>query len=320
MAATANTTLLTDLLDPQVVADEIKLKLIPNIRFAPLATLDYTLRGRDGDTLTFPFYPYSGDAVDVAEGQDIPIDRLEQGTREVKVSKIGKGIEYTDEALLSGNNNNIASEAVRQITQGIASKIDTKLLGVMDDAILESNIPSTGNVANAIIDGVAQFGEDMDQTKILAVPSDLFARITKSNEWIQNTEKGAEILISGSIGQIAGCQVVVSDRLKAQYTYAKTTDTAIDASKTYYEKNDKGVYLAVKTPDVADIENYYEATKVSDPKAFIVMPGALRLVMKRDFLVEFDRDVVDQTNVIVGSSMFAPYLFDENKIVKLNIQ
>lgn len=321
MASTANTTKLSDLLDPQVVADEIKLKLVDNIKLAQFATIDNTLEGRDGDELTFPFYPYSGDAVDVAEGADIPINKLEQGTKKVKVSKIGKGIEYTDEALLSGNANNIAFEAVRQITTGVASAIDSKLLAEMKaNAILSANVPASGNIANAVIDGVSRFGEDMEEAKALLIPSSLYARIAKSSEWIPNTDKGAQIAISGSVGQIAGCQVVISDRLGNKFTYALTTDTSIDSSKTYYAKTPEGVFYVVENPVVGDLDKYYEQTQVATESAFIIKPNALRLVMKRDFLVEFDRDIIDQTNVVIGSSIFAPYLYDQNKVVKLNIQ
>lgn len=321
MASTANTTRLSDLLDPQVVADEIKLKLVDKIKLAQFATIDNTLVGRDGDELTYPFYPYIGDAVDVAEGADIPIAKMEQGTKTVRVSKIGKGVEYTDEALLSGNANNIASEAVRQITTSVASAIDNKFLAEMKaNAILSANIPSSGNISNAVIDGVSRFGEDMDETKALLIPSSLYARIAKSNEWIPNTERGADIAISGSVGQIAGCQVVISDRLGNKYTYALTEDTSIDSSKTYYAKTKEGMYYAVENPVASDLDSYYEQTQVATESAFIIKPDALRLVMKRGFLVEFDRDIIDQTNVVIGSSLFAPYLFNQNKVVKLNIQ
>lgn len=48
--------------------------------------------------------------------------------------------------------------------------------------------------------------------------------------------------------------------------YTLTTDTAIDSSKTYYERTGSGtaespyVYTAVKTPDEDDIATYYELT------------------------------------------------------------
>ncbi|MBD5145048.1 MAG: phage coat protein [Ruminococcus sp.] len=48
---------------------------------------------------------------------------------------------------------------------------------------------------------------------------------------------------------------------------AKTTDTAIDESKTYYTRSGSSgnyIYTPVKTPVVADIGNYYEAT-ASEP-------------------------------------------------------
>ena len=56
MASTSNTTMLADLLDPQVVADYIDKKLIDNIRFAPLATIRTDLMGRPGDEVTVPYY------------------------------------------------------------------------------------------------------------------------------------------------------------------------------------------------------------------------------------------------------------------------
>ena len=48
------TTMLANLLDPQVVADLVEKKLINHIRFAPLAEVDTTLVGRPGDTVTLP--------------------------------------------------------------------------------------------------------------------------------------------------------------------------------------------------------------------------------------------------------------------------
>lgn len=49
-------TYLSDLFNPQVVADLIDTKLTDNMVFAPLARLDYTLQGRAGNTVTLPYY------------------------------------------------------------------------------------------------------------------------------------------------------------------------------------------------------------------------------------------------------------------------
>ena len=49
-------TYLSDIFNPQVVADLLESKLTNNMVFAPLAMIDYTLQGRAGDTVTLPYY------------------------------------------------------------------------------------------------------------------------------------------------------------------------------------------------------------------------------------------------------------------------
>lgn len=52
----------------------------------------------------------------------------------------------------------------------------------------------------------------------------------------------------------------------------------------------------------------------------IVRPGALALFIKRDTLVEYDRDIVDQNNYIVGSKLFAPYLYKPGEAIKIVVK
>lgn len=270
MASTSNTTLLTDLFVPQVVADTIDAKLIDAIRFAPLATIDTTLVGRDGDKLMFPSYAYVGPASDVNEGADIPIKKLTETSTPVQVSKIGLGVQFTDEALLAGNNNDIADEAAKQITAAINDKVESKFIAAMsNDATLTHTIAKTDDGATGVAEALLKFGEDIDGDKVIIVPPSFYGRLLKSDGWIPNTEVGANIKISGSVGTVYGTQVVLSNRLTNE--------------------------------------------------AYIVKPGALRLVMKRNTMVEFDRDIVDQTNYIVGSKLFAPYVYDASKLIKVTL-
>ena len=53
---TTTGTYLSNLFNPQVVADIIDTKLTENMVFAPLAKIDYTLEGRAGNTVTLPYY------------------------------------------------------------------------------------------------------------------------------------------------------------------------------------------------------------------------------------------------------------------------
>lgn len=272
MAATEKTTMLNDLFVPEVVADVIDKKLIDAIRFAPLAKIDTTLVGRDGDELTMPSYDYIGMAEDVAEGADIPIKKLNQTTEKVKVSKIGLAVQFTDEALLSGNDNDIAEEAAEQIVTAINDKLESKLINAMSTtSTLTSNIAINDDGATGIATALQQFGEDIDGDKVLVVPPAYYGRLLNSKGWIPNTEMGAEIIVRGSVGMVYGTQIVLSNRL-----------TALN-------------------------------------EAYIIKPGALAIAMKRNTLVEFDRDKIDQTNYIIGSKIFAPYVYDKSKIIKLTL-
>lgn len=326
MAATEYTTKLANLFDPEVVGDLINRKLINALRFAPLARIDDTLVGRAGDELTLPFYNYIGAASAVNEGADIPIAVLSQGTTKVKVSKIGKAVQFTDEAALSGFGN-VAGEASRQVVMAINDKVESLLLENMGAvASMSKTIAAatggTDAAADDIGDALTLFGEDIDGAKVLLCTPELYGRLRKTAHWIPNTEMGAEAIVRGTVGMIHGCQVVVSNRLKAAgyKTYAKTTDVAVDSGKTYYILNVLGQYEKVANPVTADIGTYYEQTAVSSGNvAYIVKPGSLAIVMKRDTLVEFDRDIIDETNVIKASKLFAPYVYNANGIIKLPI-
>lgn len=281
MAATANATLLADLLDPQVVADYIDAKLINAIRFSPLAHIDTTLVGRPGDEVTLPQYQYVGAATAVAEGADIPIAKLTQTTTPVKVSKIGRAIEFSDEALLSGYNNDIAQEAARQVVVAINDKVEMDLIAKMGaasaqgGATLTATIAATADPADGIADALTKFGEDIDGEKVIVIPPAFYARLRKSKSWIPNTEIGANAIIRGTIGMVHGCQVVPSNRL---------------------------------TP------------LSGDATAYIVKPGALAIFMKRDTLVEFDRDILSEMNYIKASKLFAPYIYDQSKVIKVTLE
>lgn len=312
----ANTTMLADLIDPEVLAAFIDKKLVDYIRLAPLARIDNTLVGTAGDEVSLPFYDYIGDAEAVAEGEDIPIAKLTQDLTKVKISKIGKAVEFTDEALLSGAGN-ISNEAAKQVLTAINSKVETSLtVNMRTNATLTGTIVAANDPAEDIADALTNFGEDIDGEKVLVIPPAFYAKLRKSKLWVPNTEIGADIIIKGTVGMVHGCQIVTSNRLAAHNEYAKTTDTSVDQTKTYYVFV-KGAWTAVQNPSDDDISTYYEATAVA-ANAYIVKPGALAIYMKRNTLVEFDRDKLSQKNYIIASKLFAPYVYDKSKLIKLS--
>ena len=263
-------TKLANLFDPEVVGNLIDKKLIDNIVFAPLADVDNTLVGRPGDILTMPYFVYAGAASDLSEGVAISTVSLNASTASVTIREVGKGFLLTDNALLSGFGDPIG-QAASQLTKAIADKVDIDLLAEMTSSIASTmtyeTSSSTAPVGVADIAAALElFGEDIDGAKALVCSPKLYTAIRATKDWCPASEFAAGALVRGSVGQIFGCNIIVSNRLK-------------------------GVSAAAE-------------------KAFIVKPGALRLVMKRNVLVEFDRDVLLRGNVVTATMHYAPYLYN----------
>lgn len=259
-------TYLENLFDPQVVADLIDVKLTDKIVFAPLATIDNTLAGRAGDTVTLPYYAYVGAAENVEEGHDIPIARLNQTTKQVKVKKIGKGVQFTDEAVMSGYGDPLG-EGVNQIVTSVADKVDKMLLASAGKATTLVYEAQDDLAVTDIPLALALFGEDNDGTKVIVCDANFYAKLLR-NDWIPASEIAADVRVRGVVGMAYGCQVLVTNR-------------------------------------------------VENGNFYIMKPGALAVFMKRDTMVESDRDIVNQSTVLVGSKLFAPYVLNENKIIKI---
>lgn len=269
MAVSATATKIGNLVDPQVIGSMIDKKLINAIKFAPLAEVHADLVGRPGDTVSLPSYGYIGQAVTVTEGTDIPIKQLTATTTPVKVSKVGIGVELTDEAVLSGYGDPLG-QSVYQIAKSIADKVDDDLVTALDGNQTNVVTLSAAFKPDDVADALVKFGEDVDEAgQVIVVDAAGYATLRKSTGWIPGTELGANIIMNGVVGSIYGCQVVVSDRVSTDY--------------------------------------------------YIVRPGALAIYLKRDTMVETDRDIVAKSTVITADKHFASYLADPSKAIKITL-
>lgn len=52
---------------------------------------------------------------------------------------------------------------------------------------------------------------------------------------------------------------------------------------------------------------------------YIIKPGSLAVFMKRDAMIETDRDILNQSTVLAGSILAAPYLLNPTGVVKLTL-
>ena len=274
------TTKLANLIDPEVLANYIDKKLIYNVVFAPLAEVDTTLVGAPGDTIKFPFYYYIGAASDLTEGSAISTVSLNASTVNKQIKEAGKGVEITDTAILSAYGDPVG-QIGSQLVKAMADKLDIDFLATMASAASEMTYTAVSSASSAAIgvqdisDALELFGEDIDGQKALVVSPKLYTKIRNVKDWCPASEFAAGSLVRGAVGQIFGCDIMVSNRLRG------VAGTGLD-------------------------EN-----------AYIVKPGALRLILKRNTLLEADRDILRRVNVFTANKHYVTYLYDASGLIKL---
>lgn len=208
-------TKLTNLVNPEVMADVIEKKLVDAMKFAPLATIDTTLQETAGNTISLPAYTYIGDAATLLEASALTPDLLQASAVTVSVHKIAKGVEISDEAALSGYGDPMG-EAANQIALSIASQEDNEMLTTLSGIASAMTHTTVSDPTDTdIIAALEKFGEDIDGQKVALVsPAVYTAMRSNVNSWIPASELAADIKIKGVVGEYQGCQVIVSNKLK----------------------------------------------------------------------------------------------------------
>lgn len=272
-------TKIAQMVNPEVMADMVSAKLPKMIKFTPLAYVERELVGQPGNTLTVPKWEYSGDAKDIEEGVAIEPDQLTTKKSTMTIKKAGKGIELTDEAVLSGLGDPIG-QATHQIALAIANKVDNDLVEEAKKATqFVAEAPTTGD---ALDKALAMFADEEDARYVALInPEDAIAlRKDTAKEWVRGSEIGANIVVSGTFGEAHGVQIVRSKK--------------VEKGKGFLVK-----VSAVET-DTDDVAKY----------------GAFVINLKRDVAIETDRDILKKTTVITGDEHYGVYLYDPTKVVK----
>lgn len=272
-------TKLAQMINPEVMADMISAKLPKMLKFTPLAFVERALVGQPGNTITVPKWEYSGDAKDIEEGVAIEPDQLTTKKSTMTIKKAGKGIELTDEAVLSGYGDPIG-QATHQIALAIANKVDNDLIEEAKKATqFVAEAPTTGD---ALDKALAVFADEEDARYVaLLNPEDAIAlRKDTAKEWVRGSEIGANIVVSGTFGEAHGVQIVRSKK--------------VDKGKGFLVK------VSAADTDTDDVAKY----------------GAFVINLKRDVAIETDRDILKKTTVITGDEHYGVYLYDPSKVVK----
>ena len=217
MAELTNITTLVngDVFDPEVVSDMINAKVAKRAVMSGYIKMDSTLSGVPGSTVTVPKWGYIGEAVDLAEGQTIDTSKMAFTTAQYGIKKIGKAVMLTDEAQLSGYGNPVGT-ATNQIAMAISEKLDNDRVAVLYESQNVVDASTATIKYTSIVDGVDAFGEEEDSRKVILIHSKQKSQLRKDADFLAADKISTELLTNGAIGRIAGCDVVVSNKVKLE--------------------------------------------------------------------------------------------------------
>lgn len=213
---TKTTTLVNgDVFDPEVVSDMINAKVTKKAVMTGYIKVDNNLEGVPGSSVTVPKWGYIGAAEDYEEGTPIDTTKMAYTTSEYTIKKIGKGVRLTDEAQLSGYGKPMAT-ATSQIAMSISEKLDNDRVAVLYDS--KNVYDGSAKVIdyNGIVDAVDLFAEEEESRKVILIHSKQKTQLRKDPTFLAADKLAEQALTTGSIGKIAGCDVVISNKVKCE--------------------------------------------------------------------------------------------------------
>lgn len=286
-------TKLSNLINPQVMAQMISANLPKKIKYAPIAKIDKTLVGQSGNTITVPKYAYIGDADDVAEGVAMGTTVLTASTTQATVKKAGKAVELTDEAVLSGYGDPVG-EATNQLTMSIAAKVDNDCADVLATGSMVYKSTGAAIGYTPIVNAIDLFEDENDTpvNKIIFVHPKQVTQLRLDADFKDINKYPMQTVMTGTIGEIAGCQVVPSKKVKTE---------VVDTVECYVNPI---VVVAQADPNQ---DPGADGNQEESP--------AITIYMKRDVETEDDRDILAKTTVVSADEHYVAVLSNDSKVV-----
>ena len=277
------TTKLANMINPEVMAEMMSAKVAKKVSIIPFAKVDSTLQGQAGNTITLPVFGYIGDAANVAEGASIGASELTTTHKQFTIKKVAKGVDITDEAILSGYGDPVG-EANRQLAMAISQKIDQDAIDALYGASLKYNGVANKISYTGIVDAIDVFEEEYNAEKVMFVHPKQVSQLRKDSDFTSADKyvNGDYIAFNGEIGKICNTRIVVSKRVK--------------------ESEDTNGYV---NPIVKI--NFDSETEQATP--------ALTIFLKKGIMVETSRDIDKQINLIRASENYVVALTDQSKVV-----
>jgi hypothetical protein len=204
-----------------------------------------------------------------------------------------------------------------------------------------------------IADGDIPEGQAMVPVKLQAEPEQV--QVKKAGKAVSISDEAMLAAYGDPVNEIGNqLLLAMADRIetdlyaemaKATLTHdaaAFNKDAVADALVKFGEDIDGEMYLFIAPKDFAELRKDKDfihvdngvitgergmihgcrvvvSNRVGENAAYIMKPGALALVMKRNVMVEADRDILKGMNVYACNEHYAVQLRYEDKVIKINI-
>lgn len=208
------TTMLNDIINPEVMGDMIEAKIPHMLKFTPFAKVDTTLVGVAGDTKTVPSWNFIGAAEDVAEGAEIETKKLTASSTTFTIKKIMQSVGITQESINSGLGDPVG-QAESQLAKAIAVKMDEDVLAVLMTATQTfDNGGSPAKIGYAgIVDAVGVLDEEENTDKVMFVAPAQVTTLRKDADFIDKNKYGNDVMVTGEIGMVGNTRIVPSKQI-----------------------------------------------------------------------------------------------------------
>ncbi len=250
------TTMLNDIINPQVMGDMIEAKIPHMLKFTPFAKIDTSLQGVPGDTKTIPSWNFVGAAEDLAEGGSITPKKLTASTAQFTIKCAAQSVGISQKSINSGLGDPVGA-AEAQLAKSIAVKVEADVLAALLTA--EQAYDGSASVIKyaGIVDAVGVLNEEEITEKVLFVNPAQVTALRKDSDFMDKNKYGNEVMVSGEIGMIAGCRVVATNQVVAadgKYVCPLVKLEPASADSEYTEAELPAVTILLKADTQVDHE------------------------------------------------------------------
>lgn len=268
---------LANIFDPEILADQLSAKFPDMLVLGNtnLVQLDSTVpMGSPGSHFKMPFWKRISPFTAMTEGTPLTTNSMSYGLEQAIVQRAGVAFEVLNTAELVSKADPV-SEIADQMARRAAEYLDASLVTVL------SNTP---NVYSQVAATVTQ----NDIAKALLTLGDNSALLRNGGQIIMHSKPYTDLLTTGAI--------------QNQY------QSGMDVIRTGVIPTLMG--LPIHVSDLVPVVNVgTSGAPVYNYHNFIVGPGALALFYQRAVMVEFDRDILLQADLIAATVHFAPHLW-----------